>query len=43
MIDLTTKTINKLFNQQIRHLTKKTNSIPIENSFDMQYSEWWDR
>ncbi len=40
MIDLTTKTIQKLFEKQIKELTEKTLVAP-EDSFDFQFSGRW--
>ena len=40
MVDLTTSTIKKIFNKQIRELTKKTLA---NESFDMQFSDRWVR
>ncbi len=41
MIDLSTKTIEKLFLKQIADLTAKT--CGREESFDFQFGEWWVR
>jgi len=40
MIDLTTKTIRKIFEQQIRDLTQRT-LIQKEDSFDLQFNGRW--
>lgn len=40
MVDLNAKTIQKLFEQQIRELTQKT-FIKKEDSFDFQLSGGW--
>jgi len=42
MVDLTTKTIKKLFEEQIRMLTMKTVGVR-ESSFDYQLSGAWIR
>jgi hypothetical protein len=39
MVDLTTKTIKKIFEQQVRQLTNRT--IPREELFDYQLSGGW--
>jgi hypothetical protein len=39
MIDLTTTTIRKLFEQQVRDLTQRT--LQREDSFDYQFSGGW--
>tara|TARA_Y100000310_G_scaffold335140_1_gene416463 strand:+ start:1014 stop:1139 length:126 start_codon:yes stop_codon:yes gene_type:complete len=41
MVDLTTRTIKKIFENQIRELTSKT--VPKEESFDYQFSGGWLR
>ncbi len=38
MVDLTTSTIKKIFNERIRELTKKTLA---NESFDLQFSDRW--
>lgn len=43
MIDLTTRTIKKLFEKQILDLTKKTLALPREELFDFQFSGGWLR
>ncbi len=40
MIDLSTRTIQKLFNQQIQQLTERT-VIANEDLFDFQMSGGW--
>ena len=40
MIDLTTNTIKKLFEEQIRTLTQRT-LMHKEDSFDVQFSGGW--
>lgn len=40
MVDLTTKTIKKLFEQQVRNLTSST-IMNKEDSFDFQLSGGW--
>lgn len=40
MIDLSTKTIRKLFEQQVRDLTQRT-LFQREDSFDLQFSGRW--
>ena len=42
MIDLTTKTIRKLFEKQVRELTQRT-LMRREDSFDYQFSGGWIR
>ena len=42
MVDLTTRTIKRLFERQIRDLTEKT-LINKEDSFDIQFSGGWLR
>ena len=42
MTDLTTKTIRRLFQQQILDLTRKT-VLSKEDTFDYQFSERWLR
>ncbi len=42
MVDLTTKTIKKLFEQQIRELTRQTITKKTE-TFDFQLSGGWIR
>jgi len=39
MVDLTTTTIKKIFEQQVRQLTNRT--IPHEELFDYQFSGGW--
>ena len=38
MVDLTTRTIKRLFEQQIRELTSRT--VHKEDSFDYQFGGW---
>ena len=40
-IDLTTKTIRRLFEEKIKELTART--MPREESFNLQFSGWWLR
>ncbi len=40
MVDLTTKTIKRIFERQVRDLTNKT-LISKEDSFDYQMSGGW--
>lgn len=40
MVDLTTKTIRRLFEQQVRDLTQRT-FFYKEDSFDLQFSGRW--
>lgn len=40
MVDLTTKTIKRLFEKQIQELTTRS-VISKEDSFDVQFSEGW--
>jgi len=40
MVDLTTSTIKKIFNEQVMQLTKKTLA---NESFDFQFSDRWVR
>jgi hypothetical protein len=40
MVDLTTRTIQKIFHQQVKELTQRT-VMPIEDSFDYQFSGGW--
>ena len=42
MVDLTKKTISRLFQQQIMELTQRT-VMPIEETFDYQFSGGWLR
>ena len=42
MVDLNTKTIKDLFEQQVRELTKRT-VMTKEDSFDFQLSGGWLR
>ena len=42
MVDLTTRTIKKLFEQQVRDLTTRS-VISKEESFDFQFSGGWLR
>jgi hypothetical protein len=42
MVDLTTKTIKRLFEQQIKELTTKT-IVPREETFNIQFSGGWLR
>ena len=42
MVDLTTKTIRKLFEQQVRELTIRT-IMPKEETLDIQFSGGWLR
>ncbi len=42
MVDLSTRTIKRLFEQQVRELTQRT-VMPIEDSFDYQFSGGWLR
>ena len=42
MIDLTTTTIKRLFEQQIKDLTERT-IIQREDTFDIQFSGRWAR
>lgn len=39
MVDLTTTTIKRLFEQQIRELTART--CPKEETFEVQFSGGW--
>ena len=41
MVDLTTRTIKKIFEQQIKDLTLR--SVHKEDSFDYQFSGGWLR
>jgi hypothetical protein len=40
MVDLTKRTIKNLFHKQVLELTQRT-AIPIEESFDYQFSGGW--
>ncbi len=40
MVDLSTNTIKKLFEQQVNELTRKT-VFPLEETFDWQFSGAW--
>ncbi|HLD00927.1 MAG TPA: hypothetical protein VJC39_04225 [Candidatus Nanoarchaeia archaeon] len=40
MVDLSTTTIKKIFEQQLRELTKRT-VLPMEESFNYQFSGGW--
>tara|TARA_Y100000310_G_C20474460_1_gene711701 strand:- start:389 stop:523 length:135 start_codon:yes stop_codon:yes gene_type:complete len=42
MVDLTTTTIQKLFERQIKNMTERT-LINKEDSFDIQFSGGWLR
>jgi hypothetical protein len=42
MVDLTKKTIRNLFQQQVMDMTQRT-VIPLEDSFDYQFSGRWVR
>jgi len=42
MVDLTTKTIKRLFEKQVRELTHRT-VMPKEETFDYQMSGGWLR
>ena len=42
MVDLSNKTVRRLFEQQIRELTART-TMPMEESFDFQLSGGWLR
>ncbi|HSU72658.1 MAG TPA: hypothetical protein VLJ21_02320 [Candidatus Binatia bacterium] len=42
MVDLETKTIRRLFHEQVRKMTRNTPSLKLQ-TFDLQFSDRWFR